>query len=152
MTNLEFHTCHIFPSLAATSSNQQNIAHQWANSGASNTPLGPTASSSYRTFNHRSNIHFIIVSPFSHLFLCFTQSPLFLYFLGPIFNPLNLGAPIFSCRPCGAFFCMKSVFSGKGTYQIHNIICAVKGAESCCPAMIIVLSVHEYYLLFNFLN
>ena len=104
MTNLEFHTPHIFPSLAATSSNQQNIVHQWANSGASNTPLGPTGSSSYRTFNHRSKIHFLIVSPFNHLFLSFTQSPLFLCFLGTIFNPLSLGAPTFSCRHCGAFF------------------------------------------------
>jgi len=127
MTNLEFHTPHIFPSLAATSSNQQNIAHQWANSGASNTPLGPTASSSYRTFNHRSKIHFLIVSPFSHLFLSFTQSPLFLCFLGTIFNPLSLGAPTFSCRHCGAFFGMKSVFGEKETHQIQHIIYVVKG-------------------------
>ena len=104
LMNLEFHTPHIFPSLAATSSNQQNIAHQLENSDASNTPHAPTDSSSHRTFNHRSKIHFLIVSPFSHLFLSFTQSPLFLCFLGTIFNPLSLGAPTFSCRHCGAFF------------------------------------------------
>ena len=131
MTNLEFHTPHIFPSLAATSSNQQNIAHQLENSDASNTPHAPTDSSSHRTFNHRSKIHFLIVSPFSHLFLSFTQSPLFLCFLGTIFNPLNLGAPTFSCRHCGAFFCMKSVFSEKETHQIQHIIYVVKGVESC---------------------
>ena len=125
LTDLEFHQPHIFPSLPATSSNQQNIVHLWANS--SHTPLGPTMSSSHRTFNHHSKIHFLFVSPLSHLFLCFTQSPLFLYFLGPIFNPLNLGAPIFSCRPCGAFFCMKSVFSEKETHQIQHIIYVVKG-------------------------
>ena len=103
MTNLEFHTPHIFPSLSATSSNQQNIAHQLENSDASNTPHAPTDSSSHRTFNHHSKIHFLFVSPLSHLFLCFTQSPLFLCFLGTIFNPLNLGAPTFSCRHCGSF-------------------------------------------------
>jgi len=102
LMNLEFHQPRIFPSLPATSSNQQNIVHLWANS--SHTPLGPTMSSSHRTFNHYSKINFLFVSPLSHLFLCFTQSPLFLCFLGTIFNPLNLGAPTFSCRHCGSFF------------------------------------------------
>ena len=44
------HQPHIFPSLAATSSNQLNIVHQWANSGSFHTPLGPIASSLPVTF------------------------------------------------------------------------------------------------------